>query len=163
MTSVDQLPPRLPSFGSPVLDAGQIVTAFLPTDQRGEPRAIDSIFPDTSNDVPDIGAVEIAYVQVDSLTDEDDTDFTSGDLSLREALNPANARSGTIVTFAPSLSGQTLTLSSQLEITQDVTIDASALADGLTLSGDSNSRIFNIEPPSGPINVTLRRSSIHQW
>ena len=111
-------PTAPPLFGSPVLDAGQIV-AFLPTDQRGEPRIIDSIFPNF-NEIPDIGAVEIAYVQVDSLTDEDDTDFTSGDLSLREALNPANARSGTIVTFAPSLSGQTLTLSSQLEITQDL-------------------------------------------
>ena len=150
-------PTAPPLLGSPVLDAGLTATA-LSTDQRGETRAIDSIFPDTSNDVPDIGAVEFHQfqVQVDSLTDLDDADFSTGNLSLREALNPANARSGTIVTFAPALSSQTLTLGSQLEITQDVTIDASALADSLTLSGNSSSRIFNIAPSSGTIEVTLR-------
>ena len=41
-------------------------------------------------------------------------------------------------------------------MSQEVSIDASTLANGLTLSGNSASRIFNIEPPSGPINVTLQ-------
>jgi len=145
--------PPLP--GSPVLDAGLTATA-LSTDQRGSSRVIDSNFPKDGSATLDIGAVEIASIQVNSLTDEDDTDFTGGDLSLREALKPANSPESIFVTFAPTLSGGILTLGSQLEITQEVIIDASTLTSPLILSGNSSSRILNINPSSGPTRVTLR-------
>ncbi|MBQ7029228.1 MAG: hypothetical protein IJN32_03190, partial [Thermoguttaceae bacterium] len=63
----------------------------------------------------------------------------------------ADATLGGVVTFASSLQGATLTLGgSQLEITQSVAIDASALWDaendvpGLTLDANEQSRIFNV-------------------
>lgn len=84
----------------------------------------------------------------------------SGPGSLRALLaNPAVAT----ITFDPALSGQTIVLGgTQILIARDVTIDASALADGIAISGNSNgddildpgeSRIFEIAVES---SVTLR-------
>lgn len=48
------------------------------------------------------------------------------------------APSGSLILFAPHLSGGTITLGSQLVLNRNVTIDASDLPGGLTLSGGSN-------------------------
>ncbi len=56
--------------------------------------------------------------------------------SLRQALAQV-CLSGS-VSFAPTLSGQTLHLTETLVLSRSVTLDGSALAQALTLSGDSN-------------------------
>src|SRR5690349_16081125 len=66
----------------------------------------------------------------------------SGTGSLRDTL--AAAAAGDTVAFDPSLSGQTITLASQLTLAQNVTIDASALPGGLVLSGNNAVGILNI-------------------
>src|SRR5208282_4585969 len=60
----------------------------------------------------------------------------SGAGSLRDALTGAS--SGATITFATNLSGQTITLASQLLVTTNLTVDASALPGGLTVSGNHN-------------------------
>ncbi|UYZ62961.1 right-handed parallel beta-helix repeat-containing protein [Hymenobacter weizhouensis] len=62
--------------------------------------------------------------------------------SLREALT--SAANGDLITFAPGLAGQTIRLSSQLTLSKSVTIDGQA-APGLTLSGESRTRILRID------------------
>jgi hypothetical protein len=60
---------------------------------------------------------------------------------------------GGTVTFASNLSGQTITLTSgEIAISNNLTIDASALPNGIIINGNHNSRIFNI---AGGVNVTL--------
>lgn len=56
----------------------------------------------------------------------------------------AQSCSGGVVTFAPDLSGATITLSSTLEIDRDVTIDGTALATPITLRGNGQQRILHI-------------------
>lgn len=69
----------------------------------------------------------------------------SGLGSLREAV--ANLPSGRTVTFAANLSGQTIGLSNgQITFSNNITIDASALAKGLTLSGLNTNRVLIINP-----------------
>ena len=74
--------------------------------------------------------------------------------SLREAM----AYGGSI-TFAPSLSGETIRLTSGplVAYLQDVDIDASMLPGGLTLSGEHLSSVFQVEPG---VKATLRGLSI---
>ncbi|MFV9504385.1 MAG: carbohydrate binding domain-containing protein [Oscillochloridaceae bacterium umkhey_bin13] len=87
-------------------------------------------------------------VTVTSNADEDEG-------SLRAALTSV-CRGGT-VTFAPALAGQTITLASELVVSRDVTIDATAAA-GLQLSGNDSSRILVIEAGSSVVvrNLTIR-------
>jgi hypothetical protein len=74
----------------------------------------------------------------------------SGAGSLRKAI--ADATSGDIITFNPSVSGQSIVLSTTLVINKNLTIDASALASQITVSGNDLYRVFYIN--SGVI-VTL--------
>ncbi len=75
----------------------------------------------------------------------------SGGGSLRDTI--ANASSGNIINFDPSLSGQTITLGgSDLLIAKDLTIDASALPGGITIDANNTSRVIHIT--SGSV-VTL--------
>ena len=94
----------------------------------------------------------------------DVVDATDGQISLREAIaySEADATLGGVVTFASSLQGATLTLGgSQLEITQSVAIDASALWDatndapGLTIDANAASRVFNIIAGTADAPVSL--------
>jgi len=63
--------------------------------------------------------------------------------SLRQAIS--NAPAGGNVVFAPALSGATLTLGgSELTIDKNLTINASALSAGPTVSANNASRVFNI-------------------
>ena len=71
------------------------------------------------------------------------TNANAGPGSLRQAI--ADAPVGSTITFAPALSGQTIPLTTgQLTLTKSVTIDASALSAGLTISGEDVSRIFEV-------------------
>ena len=95
---------------------------------------------------------------VDTLMDEMDADFNAGDLSLREAVFIANLRPGAdTIRFETSLSNGTILLTrGELVIFDVLTIDATALMDGLTIDASGNdptpdeikwdgSRIFNID------------------
>ncbi len=67
----------------------------------------------------------------------------SGAGTLRQALVDVDSRG--IITFDPGLSGQTITLSGeQLKISKSLSIDASMLVKGITISGDDLSRVFRI-------------------
>ncbi|MBE7494575.1 MAG: hypothetical protein HS117_06495 [Verrucomicrobiaceae bacterium] len=148
-----QTMPPLP--GSPAIDAGGSTTET--TDQRGAPRVVDGNGDSTAS--VDIGAVEVTPAIVTSTAD-------SGPSSLREVLADPDPFITTVI-FAAPLSGGTITLTSgQLTLSRSVAIDASHLAQGITLSGNSNgnatldpgeSRLFDI--PAG-VTVVLRRLNL---
>ena len=98
--------------GSPAIDAGSNPNN-LETDQRGDG------FDRTVGEATDIGAFEVQEdggetptdLVVSILEDENDGDFSDGDLSLREAIALANEREGTdTIGFDESLSGGTIAL-----------------------------------------------------
>ena len=139
-------------------------------------------------DVPDLGVWEVEFqhngstiltdtftvlpkssdgaITVDTLVDENDGDYSAGDLSLREAIAIANERDGKdIITFDDSLSGGTIgltetetaprpgTINQELLITDSVQIDGLG-ANNLTLDGvNGGGGIFRIEGEN--IDVTL--------
>jgi parallel beta-helix repeat protein/predicted outer membrane repeat protein len=113
-----------PMWGSLAIDGGANSNA-LSFDQRGYARE--------SGFAADIGAVEVRYAIVFSTND-------SGSLSLREAV----AGAPELIVFAPVLSGETITLASQILITNAVTIDASTLASGINISGNGVTRAFYV-------------------
>ncbi len=132
--------PTMPLTGlSPAIDAGGPTT--LSTDQRGHPRVIGA--------TPDLGAVEFEELVVLNTADD-------GVGSLRHAI--AHVAPGSNITFDPSLSGRTITLTGgPLPVTNSVAIDASALADGLVISGNKKSGILSIHnnPVVGLYGLTL--------
>ena len=76
-------------------------------------------------------------ITVDTLLDESDGSITDGDISLRDAI--AAAATGATIDFDASLDGGTIWLVlGELAITRSITIDASALAHGLTLDASRN-------------------------
>ncbi|CAN7261538.1 choice-of-anchor Q domain-containing protein [Rhizobium sp. LjRoot254] len=81
-------------------------------------------------------------------TTDDVVDENDGVLSLREAVALANADSlPDNITFAAGVSGGTIVLSSELAITDDLTIDGDIDGDNeadITISGNDASRIVNI-------------------
>ena len=81
----------------------------------------------------------------------------SGPGSLRSALS--SAFNGETISFDPTLNGATITLSSGNLVVSGLTveIDATSLAEGVSLSGNNSSRIFLV---SGTSNVTLRNLRI---
>ncbi|MEO0797286.1 MAG: right-handed parallel beta-helix repeat-containing protein [Verrucomicrobiota bacterium] len=76
--------------------------------------------------------------------DEDDGSLGDGEgVSLREAV--LYSPSGSLVTFAPDMAGETCTLTSgELSIQGVLTIDGSDLLPGATISGNRQSRIFSV-------------------
>ena len=109
--------------GSPAIGAGTQVNGIT-TDQRGVVRPPNH---------PDVGAYQTDFVVT--------TNADSGAGSLRSAITSANSYGGGIITFDPSLSSDTITLSSALPallatVTVDLSGDDIALAGGvLTGSG----------------------------
>ncbi len=139
--------------GSPAINAGVDACAQNPdgdpatndaliNDQRGAPlsRFIGTV---------DIGAVEQQPVTlvVDITTDENDGDFSEGDRSLREAIAQANANPlDNTITFALLLIGATLTLGSQLILSDSVgttTIEGLS-GNPITIDAQGNGRIFEV-------------------
>ena len=93
-----------------------------------------------------------AQFVVTTAADEDDGDALPGNgagTSLREAVKYASP--GDTITFAPALSGQTISVTNGLiSITKSVTIDASALVDGVIINGMAGtaSSIAAAKPPT---------------
>jgi len=142
------------SSDSPAIDAGDpafVANAFSPPldfNQRGE-SPFDRVI-DGDNDaaaVVDMGAYERqeGVLIVDIAADENDGDFTAGDLSLREAIELANDLPGLDrIGFASVLAGQTIaTTLGQFDVTDSVTIEGLG-ADQLTIDASGNSRIFDL-------------------
>jgi len=121
-----QTMPPLP--GSPAIDAGSnAATNNFATDQRGLPRFVGPQV--------DIGAVEFQASPV--VTNAD-----SGPGSLRYAIGYVTNNAP--ITFAPNLSGATITLSNTLTINTNLTVDASALPGGIQINGNGSVQIFNV-------------------
>lgn len=138
--------------GSPAIDAGAATT--FTTDQRGFPRVAGSAV--------DIGAVEAGdaipgytYGTVVNTNSDFLNGLITNVVSLRNAA--AFATGNAIITFAPALSGQTIVLTNgQITLSQGNWIDGSALANGIQISGNHSSRIFNITTNGATlINLTL--------
>jgi predicted outer membrane repeat protein len=134
--------------GSPAVDAGDSALITDPpftgpafTDQQGRPRVEGSAV--------DIGAVEQAVLEVGTLAD-------SGVGSLRDIIAQANLAGGGTIGLKRSVfagARQTITLTSgQIPVTTAITITAPEV--GVTLSGNNNSRIFNI---TGGADLRLER------
>ncbi|MCA9029903.1 MAG: hypothetical protein KDA66_03790, partial [Planctomycetaceae bacterium] len=134
--------------GSPAIDAGDNTRAtddgtpggtVLATDQRGLTRIVGGTV--------DIGAVEAALpatLVVSTLTDENDGDFSDGDLSLREAIEIANGRAGSEpITFRGDITGTILLGGTQLLISDDVTFTGPG-ADQLTIDAQGTSRVIQV-------------------
>ena len=135
---------RLPIMGSPAIDpTGGATISSLETDQRGYPRAVSA--DGVGGTVLDIGAVEsFRFVTVTNSND-------SGSGSLREAIDAQTSAEPYHIVFDSSLNGEEIVLTSgQLEIGTELLtrIDASDLPDGLTISGNDTSRVFNIDADS---------------
>jgi len=140
-------------LGGPAIDAGD-PSFSAASDQRGAPfgRIFDG---DGANGArADMGAYErqkLSPALFVVTTTADELNYANGAVSLREAINSANGSvDPDVISFAPGLSGQTITLGGQeMEITEAVTIDATALAAGVTVNGNLRSRIFNITATAG--------------
>jgi len=157
--------PRTP--GSPVVDAANDL-GFGDVDQRGLPRpgnpsndigAVerqvsdpadsddDGVFDSTDN-CPAIANANQSDLDMDGLGDLCDSltnlnleDGTAG--SLRDII--ANAPPGYVITIDPSASGQTIALTGgELVVDKELTIDATGLPGGLTISGADLSRVFSV-------------------
>tara|TARA_R110001592_G_scaffold93367_1_gene271145 strand:- start:5633 stop:10372 length:4740 start_codon:yes stop_codon:yes gene_type:complete len=146
-------------FGSAAINAGDNAAAEaadLTHDQRGS--EFGRIFDDTV----DIGAYELHSMSfvVDTNSDIDDGDYSLGQLSLRESIKLANMFSThDTITFAASLAGQTIILNSELLISDDLTITGLG-AEQLTISGNHNSRIFNIDDGDKNTTITVEISGL---
>jgi hypothetical protein len=142
--------------GSVAIEGGDFVTAGaggVPLyDQRGAPftRVFDG--DGVSGARIDIGAYERQMVPglpfiVDTLVDESDGDYSSGDLSLREAIGLANGSSGgNLIGFSGSLtSGGPATIS--------LTLGEIAISDNVSISGPAISLLtINAFDPTPTIN-----------
>ena len=121
--------PPLP--GSPAVNAGSdITTNLFVTDQRGLPRVFGPHI--------DIGAVESVPVSglVTNATDD-------GLGSLRQVI--LFATNGLAITFAANLSGTIVPVFRQaMVINTNLTIDASALPNGIEYFGGGNFRLFDV-------------------
>ena len=133
--------------GSPAIDAGSNPSNIV-NDQRGVG------FDRTVGEATDIGAFEVqddggetpTDLIISTTEDENDGDFSDGDLSLREAIAIANEREGAdTITFDSDLSGDTITFneSNEREIIINDSVAINGLGqDSLTLDGGF---IFNVE------------------
>ncbi len=141
--------------GSPAIDAG-FNSGFTSYDQRGVIRVLDGNGDGTA--IIDSGAYEFpAALIVTRSDDRNNATCAPGDCSLREAINAANTLPDTdAIKFAAGLSGQTILLTpalGQLNITSNLTIDASAAAN-LSISGGGEVSVFRISNESATVVMT---------
>jgi CSLREA domain-containing protein len=87
----------------------------------------------------------------------------SGPGSLRQAI--ADAGLGDVITFGPSLSGQTITLASTLVIDRDLTIDASSLPARISISGNNSVPVFEIasERTASLYSLIIANGNTTEW
>ncbi len=127
-----------PLAGSPAIDAASPVGPIPATDQRGGLRS--------SGLAMDIGAVELRQIVVDTLADETDG-ASQGDVSLRDAVAELAIQPIEMIRFAPTLDAGTIVLNGTpitLIAPSGVSIDASNLPDGITISGNHLSPILGV-------------------
>jgi hypothetical protein len=87
-------------------------------------------------------------ITVNTALDELDNSIIDGDISLRDAI--AAAPIGETINFAPALNGQTITLTlGELVLDKSVKIDASGLADGLTIDASGNDLTPTVDKGDG--------------
>ncbi len=163
--------------GSLAVDGGAFTFIGPPDfDQRGDPFTRIANGNDDAFTIVDIGAYERQSVAGVSLVvavekDENDGDYSAGDLSLREAIGLANGSIGNdVITFAPAMLGKTINLTlGELQIVDDVVIDATSLGGRITIDASGNdstssapaagdgSRVMNIDDGDAAnfINVEL--------
>jgi CSLREA domain-containing protein len=136
--------------GSPAWDKGKSFT--VTTDERGFQRPVDipSIANAIGGDGSDIGAVEMDTIQtgpafvVTTADDHDDGACSFADCTLREAIDGANATSGSTVSFKSQVTG-VITLQATLgtlTVSNSVTIVGPG-ARTLAVSGNSTVGVFN--------------------
>jgi predicted outer membrane repeat protein len=145
---------RPPLANSPAIDAASAV-AGLPTDQRGLPRA--------SGPAPDIGAVELQEIRVNTLADENNGIGNGSSVSLREALTSTAPGVAEVVRFAPAVFNgtpvgkNTIPLGSEIVVAKSVLVDAGDIPAGVTLDGGAqNFRLIYVDGASGGSNLALR-------
>ena len=123
-------------------DSALATGAGLTTDQTGAPRIYGTV---------DIGSYELqepANLVVSTLVDEDDGDYTPGDLSLREAISLVTS-GRRLITFDPALTAH-----------GDAVIDLTlSLWDQYENNALTIDKFMIIEGPAGPYGITIRRPS----
>ncbi len=110
--------------------------------------------------VVDMGAYERQSenelsVVVDLAIDEDDGDYSPGDVSLREAVAAANVLEGMqAIEFVASLAGQSIVLSSgEFVVADSLIVSAEGLAAAPTIDAGGMSRIFHVTSPTADFTV----------
>ena len=154
--------------GSPAIDAGDPAAmpgmGIVPLyDQRGMPfsRVVDGDNMDGAR--IDMGAYERQesapfHLFVDTLADELDGDYSSGDFSLREAIEIANLNPDEdAISFAPSLTAAgpaaILLTMGELKITDSVKLNGPG-SELLTIDALSKSRIINIIEAKANVSIS---------
>ena len=95
---------------------------------------------------------------VSILEDENDGDFSAGDLSLREAI--ATAESGDTITFDSNLSGGTINLvDGELALDKSLTINGLG-AENIIIDAGGNSRVFNIDDGNEDTQLDVALNSL---
>ena len=153
--------------GSPAIDAGDPAAmpgiGIVPLyDQRGMPfsRVVDG--DGVGGARIDLGAYERQesepfHLFVDTLADELDGDYSSGDFSLREAIEIANLNPDEdTISFASSLTtagpATILLTMGEMEITDSVKLSGPG-SELLTIDAQSKSRIFDITATAGDFTI----------
>ena len=135
------MPPRA---GSPAINAAVLLAGSPVTDQRGYARP--------SGLAPDIGAVELQEITVNTFLDENDG-VDVGNVSLRDALGVSSPAPPELIGFDPSLDAGTIGLTEgELIATRRIIIDASDLPNRITVSGNNASRVFHVTSGNLEIN-----------
>ncbi|MBX7105216.1 MAG: right-handed parallel beta-helix repeat-containing protein [Gemmataceae bacterium] len=111
-------------------------------------------------------AIAASYV-VDNVSDVDDNDFSAGQFTLREAVRLSNTSAGLndTISFAPALSGQTITITGgEMTITDPFNLQGLG-ASNLTITSNLASRLFNFAI-TGSLSTTVTNISdvrLHQF
>ncbi|MEM9657601.1 MAG: choice-of-anchor Q domain-containing protein, partial [Planctomycetota bacterium] len=145
---------HLPLPGSLAIDNGDpgFNVVATPNDQRGAP------FVRGFGSQVDIGAVERQSLPSGPIvvtTTDDELNFLNSEVSLREAIALANGSAGLdTITFANALSGRSIMLTrGELTLTEAASIDATALAEPVTVSANRQSRLLNITADVGDFTL----------
>jgi predicted outer membrane repeat protein len=159
-------PVMKPGAGSVAIDQGKRTTdengQLVSIDQRGLARPADRLEGNSaSGDGTDVGAVELGFPQsgpkftVNSNAERDNSECTSIDCTLLDALNAANAGAdANTIAFAPGLPGSIMTTTLTplgLPITNPVTIQGPG-QDKMTILGVGGSRLFRVTSPDVTIS-----------
>ena len=87
-------------------------------------------------------------VVVDNIGDVTDGDYSPGQVTLREAITTVG--DGKTITFDPSIAGQTITLTSPLTISKNLTIEGTY--SNITVSGNNAVRVFQVDTGTVSLN-----------